>query len=96
MDKKYIPEKLRLGTAGHVLYHDFILKQDLTFAEVARRMGTHTSTVSDLIDNCRNITDAMAEKLVLAFPETTTDFWKGHKPNKLRHHKGKTKANLYW
>lgn len=96
MDKKYIPDKLRVGTAGHTLYHDFVLKQDLTFAEVARRMGTHPATVSDLIDNCRNITDAMADKLVTAFPETTPEFWKGHKPNKLRHHKGKAEADRYW
>lgn len=96
MDKKYIPEKHRLGTAGHVLYHDFILKQDLTFAEVARRMMVHPSAVSDIIDNCRNITNAMAEKLVKAFPETTVEFWKELKPNKLRFHKGKAEADRYW
>lgn len=96
MDKKYIPEHLRIGTAGHVLYHDFILKQDLTFAETARRMVVHPSAVGDIIDNCRNITNDMAEKLARAFPETTAQFWKDLKPNKLRHHKGKAKADRYW
>lgn len=96
MARKYIPEEQRIGTAGHVLYHDFVLKQDLTFTEVARRMGIHKSAIGDIIDNARDITDAMADKLVLAFPETTASFWKSHKRNKLRFHGGKTEANRYW
>lgn len=96
MVKRYIQESEREGTAGHVLYHDFILKQDVTFKEVARRMSTSACTVTAIIDNDRNITDAMAEKLAIAFPETDANFWKGLKPNKLRFHKGKAKADLYW
>lgn len=96
MVRKYVPEEQRIGTAGHILYHEYILEQNLTFTEVARRMGVTKSTVGDLIDNCRDITDAMAEKLAVAFPTTNAAFWKSHKRNKLRFHKGKAEADRYW
>lgn len=96
MYKQYIEESKRKGTAGHVLYHDFVLKQNITFKELARRMGTSACTVSGIIDNERNITNLMVEKLVTAFPETTVDFWKGLKPNKLRFHNGKPETERYW
>ena len=72
--RMYVSRVLAVRSPAQVLLHDYMLPDDLTFAQTARRIGITSAQLKDWMMNGKPMTLDLAKMFARAF-NTTALYW---------------------